>query len=299
MKKRKMRKMQTMRNWIAAACVVLCGGIAWGEQTRREIAWPVIQQQGELVSGKVHPAEGDQPAYLRVTNPENQPATFRVLLLKNPGVTTATYAIKGKIRYEGVEGDGYMEMWNYFPDGKRFFSRTLTGGLLKPLSGTADWRHFAVPFFIGDNPQRPVRLVVNVVLPGRGTVDIGPLQLVEYAAGEDPLAIPGVWWAGRTGGLLGGILGCVLGLMGAIIGMLCGRGKARRLVLGMMKLMGVLGVSFLVAAGVAMAMGQPSGVWYVMLLPGIICTILAAILLPVIRRRYQADELRKIEAMDA
>ena len=45
--------------------------------------------------------------------------------MEAPAVTGDSYAITGKVAYEGVEGDGYLEMWSVFPDGSRYFSRTL------------------------------------------------------------------------------------------------------------------------------------------------------------------------------
>src|SRR5207245_437754 len=104
-----------------------------------------------------------------------------------------------------VEGSGYLEMWSRFPQG-RFFSRTLeASGPLGSLRGSSDWRPFVLPFFNGPGGAPPQELTVGVVLPGRGTVAVGPLRLVQFADDENPLAAGGAWWGGRAGGLVGAV----------------------------------------------------------------------------------------------
>src|SRR5438034_9909812 len=49
--------------------------------------------------------------------------TFPLAVLDHPPVDGAGYAIWGKVRYMGVQGAGYLEMWSVFPGG-RYFSRT-------------------------------------------------------------------------------------------------------------------------------------------------------------------------------
>ena len=53
------------------------------------------------------------------------PASARILVVEAPAVEGDAYAIHGRVAYEGVEGEGYLEMWSVFPDGSRYFSRTL------------------------------------------------------------------------------------------------------------------------------------------------------------------------------
>ena len=56
------------------------------------------------------------------------------------------------------------------------------------LDGSSGWRTFVLPFTNREGGAAPQKLVVNVVLQGAGTVEIGPLEIVQFAAGEDPLA---------------------------------------------------------------------------------------------------------------
>src|SRR5258706_160420 len=82
------------------------------------------------------------------------------------GLFAATvYAIIGKIKYESVEGDGFLEMWNYFPPAKpgspeeKYFSRTLgESGPMGKITGSSDWRVFKVPFNRTGTSNAPARL---------------------------------------------------------------------------------------------------------------------------------------------
>src|SRR5207245_1908725 len=78
------------------------------------------------------------------------------------------YVVAGQVRYEGVEGQGYLEMWTVFPDGQRFFSRTLAPrGPLAALPGESSWRRFELPCGLGGASQPPARAEVDLVWRGR------------------------------------------------------------------------------------------------------------------------------------
>jgi hypothetical protein len=57
-------------------------------------------------------------------------------------------------------------------------------------------------------------------------------------------------------------------------------------------------VLLLVAGVIAWLSGQPYGVWYGLLLPGVIGTVIFGGLLPVTLARYREAELRKSQARD-
>lgn len=101
-------------------------------------------------------------------------------------------------------------------------------------------------------------------------------------------------------GLVGGLLGAGIGTLGAVygttVGLLAPRGKARGLVLGLHWTCLALGVVLLAAGVTALATGQPYGVWYALLLPGALVTILMIVFLPIVRIRYQQAEHRRLEA---
>ncbi len=95
------------------------------------------------------------------------------------------------------------------------------------------------------------------------------------------------------------MMGSLVGVVGAIIGVLGGRGRARGLVLGL--LVGMITVGACLAlVGVAAALSsQPRHVWYPLLVIGGATGLIGLVILPSLRRRFAADELRRIEAMDA
>ena len=144
-------------------------------------------------------------------------------------------------------------------------------------------------------PAATLREISRAELKQAGPLARGGPQ----AAAHAPLQADGAWWDDRTGGMIGGILGTVVGCLGGLIGGLGGTGKARRLVLGLMKAAILAGV-LLAAVGVtALVYSQPYAVWYPLLLTGVLCCAIMGSLLPVLRRRYEQAELRKMAAFDA
>lgn len=217
---------------------------------------------------------------------------FPLATVEGPDVPEDGYAVVGEVRYEGVVGRAFLEMWSEFPDGGRYFSRTLDAdGPRAWISGSSDWRRFELPFFLEGGPA-PERITVGVVLPGAGNVDLGRLELLPLGSAE------GAWWSDRTSGLIGGIGGGVIGILGGLIGWLGARRRARTLVLGAMKAGVVLGVLLLAAGMAALLTSQPYGVMYPMLLSGVILVAVFGGLLPGTRRAYADHELRRMRALD-
>jgi hypothetical protein len=289
-----------MKSLITSLILFLSAVSGFPEDVLRETSWTTLQAEGRISGGTVEPPGGDERvARLKVENHEGQQVTVTVLTLTQPPITRARYAITGSVRYEGVQGTAFLEMWSVFPDGGRYFSRTLADvGPLKGLQGSSEWRPFVLPFFNREGAPPPTTLIVNVALPGPGTVHLRPLRLVQYGPGEDPLAMHGQWWGERTGGLVGGLLGGALGCLGAVIGWLSSTGRARSFVLVMMKILIGLGVAALLAGALAFFQGQPYAVYYPLLLLGILASVICGGLLRPIRHRYEAVELRRIRAAD-
>jgi hypothetical protein len=225
------------------------------------------------------------------------PGSQQVLVVEAPAVTGDSYAITGQVSYEGVAGDGYLEMWSVFPDGSRYFSRTLdVSGPLGKLSGTSPERAFALPFFLTPDGPRPARLEVNVVLPAAGRVVVSGLRFEPDASAA---GTKGAWWSAQTGGWIGGVAGSVMGVIGAAIGTLASLGRGRRLVLAGLVALGVSGLLLLTVGAVALALGQPYEVWYPLLLMGVIDSVVPFSLLPSVRRRFEELELRRMRSLDA
>lgn len=285
---------------LSSLMVLVVASSALGEEVVREVSWKALKDAGELRTGEV--VEGQKPGptdVLKIENEESKPKTFNLLDLEKPRVTSIRYAVIGRVRYEGVEKVGYLEMWSLFAGGGMYFSRTLgDSGPLQRLEGASDWRPFSLPFFSDEKTGAPTKLVVNMVLPGKGTVYLGPLRVVQYEGNDNPLATPGAWWDDRSAGLIGGIAGTVGGLLGGLIGVLTSMGRARTLVLTLAKGLLILGVISLLLGLVALGLGQPYAVYYPLLLLGVILSAVMGANLRTIRRRYEGLELRRMAAMD-
>lgn len=219
--------------------------------------------------------------------------TFPLVVITDPVIHGDAYALTGRIRYRGVVGTGLLEMWSVFSDGARFFSRTLADrGPQAVISGDSEWRDFELPFFLRGSSRRPVRLELDLVLPGAGRVWTGPLELTS------PGATGSAWWSDRTGGLIGGIGGSLIGMTGAVVGILVARGRGRRAVLATMVALIVAGGGLLVAGVVALALSQPYSVYYPLLLGGIVTVAVFGLAFRRARRAYEDVELRRMRAMD-
>jgi hypothetical protein len=221
--------------------------------------------------------------------------TFPLAAIDVADLGTTGYEIRGQVRYDDVAGTSYLEMWSVFPDGGRFFTRTLaTDGPMAVLSGTSDWRAFELPFHL-DGSSPPNRLEINVVLGATGTVDVGRLELVPLPAGAGG---DGAWLPQRELGLIGAVVGSTIGLFGALVGVLVGRRRGRGFVLPAMTAAAVVGAALIVLAGIAVFVGQPPSVAYVLFLPGAILALTCGLGVPRVRRLYAEAELRRMRALD-
>lgn len=290
-----------MKGLVLGLSLVLVASMAAAEETLLEVSWQALKRQGQLTVGDVHQGGADSPGeVLRLVNATGQPATFHLATLDRPAISQAFYAVAGKVRHDSVQGQAHLEMWSVFPNGGQYFSRTLgTSGPLRSLEGSSPWRSFLLPFRNDPGGPAPQKLVLNAVLPGGGTVELGPLRLVQYLSGEDPLARAGAWWSDQAAGLVGGIYGSLVGCLGGLIGFLVSRGRARAFVVASLKALAGLGVLALGAGVVAVVRQQPYAVYYPLLLCGAIAGAIPFWALPMARRRYEDVELRRLRARDA
>lgn len=247
-----------------------------------------------MTAGSVLPPAAGAPfSSLKVEGGTGAPVT--VAIIERPAIKGPRYAVTGQVRYEGVEGTGYLEMWNHFPNGGQYFSRTLADvGPMMKLQGSSGWRPFSLPFDATGAPP-PTRLVVNVVLPGRGLVYLGPLQLVDGIQGANGAS---GWSLDRAAGLIGGVAGGLVGCVGALIGVLASRGRAKRFVTIAIVSLAIGGTVAFAAGVVALSRSQPYAVYYPLLLIGFLATVVPLGLRPSIRRRYEEIELRRMRAHD-
>lgn len=130
-------------------------------------------------------SNSDQTKIQLAGDPERK-KTIHLFDLDRPTIATEGYAITGEVRYDQVEGEGFLEMWSHLPGeagdtdiAVSFFSRTLDiSGPMGKLTGTSDWRPFQLPAYVNDDSdRRPLKLTLNVVLPGEGRVEVRDLKL--------------------------------------------------------------------------------------------------------------------------
>jgi hypothetical protein len=181
-----------------------------------------VQWQSEKLppEAKLNGGGPDGAGYITVSNAEQKPASVALWESNQPGIQTKWYAVRGKIRYRGVGGVGYLDLWSTFsgnaPEEKaRYFSRTLAKrGPMQQITGTSEWRDIFLPFDGTDARTPPSGLELNLILAGTGTVDITDLQVLQFADA------PSMWAAVGTsaGGLWNStlphwIFGTAIGLM--------------------------------------------------------------------------------------
>ena len=104
--------------------------------------------------------------------------------------------------------------------------------------------------------------------------------------------------ANMYGWIFGVAIGVGGGLIGTLAGTLAPRGKAKGLVLGLHFVLIVASLGFLVAGIAALVAKQPYGVWYSLLLPGCVGTIVLGSLTPVLLMRYRQADMQKSAGAD-
>ncbi|MFO1096053.1 MAG: hypothetical protein U0992_22520 [Planctomycetaceae bacterium] len=250
---------------------------------------------------------------------------IRLATIEDPPITMQTFALNGWVRHKGVAETGSLEMWVIFADGAHYFSRTLAdAGPMQSIKGDADWREISLPFQLSPDPKapKPNKLIVNLFLPGAGEVTLSDLTLtdgakivaaatpntgenvrgdgaVEKAASVTAAIGPKAWWSDRSAGLVGGIGGSLIGLLGAIVGVLAGMGIGRPLVITILAAVVAIACVLVPAGIVALAIGQPYAVYYPLLFGGGMCGMFGTIGFAVLRQRYAAVEMRRMQALDA
>ena len=97
------------------------------------------------------------------------------------------------------------------------------------------------------------------------------------------------WIPGTAFGVLGG-------LWGSIVGICAPRGKARQFVVGSWVFLMIASVLFLLAGTAGLLMGQPFAIWFFLMLPGFQGLLILGLLFPVVLKRYQEAEERRMES---
>lgn len=100
------------------------------------------------------------------------PHTYTIREVGEVDAEDATLVYTAMLKTENFEGKAYIEMLCSFPEKGTFFSRALDSA----LTGTTDWTAVSAPFFLkkGENPDK---VVLNLVVDGKGTVWIDDIKL--------------------------------------------------------------------------------------------------------------------------
>jgi len=157
-------------------------------------------------SGKLDTGGPEGRSYVSIENGKKEPTSIPLWETKEPGIQTKCYAVRGKIRYRGVEGVGYLDLWSSFsgtapqePKAK-YFSRTLADrGPLQRITGSSDWRDVVLPFDGTQSKTLPAGLELNLVLAGPGSVDVTDLQVLQFADAASMWAALGGAVSGKVG----------------------------------------------------------------------------------------------------
>jgi hypothetical protein len=198
-----------------------------------------------------------------------------------------------------VEGEGFLEMWSHFGESAAYFSRTFgVTGQMAGLTGTSGWRTFTLPFNAKGASSRPSKLVVNVYLPGKGSVFLRDLTLAQSTSLAAATHTSGEW-SGRTAGVVGGVAGLFIGSLAALIEWLAVRGKAQRFVVNAVRVLIGVDVAFSLGGIAAVALRQPYALWYALLLLGVLVLAIFPFRLRRYQDRYREFELRRMTSMDA
>ena len=268
--------------WLVCAATLAFVSPARGEGPLARLSWSdalpdeaVVQADGTIT-----------------VDSEASGVSVTVSSLARPGIQTDRYVVTGEIRYEGVEGKGYVEMWSVFDEGRYFTRTNLDQGPMRALEGSSDWRPIALPFDATGASSPPRELIVNVVLPGAGQVTLRPLTLGEGDAS---------WGAGggSSFGFWGGLAGALVGVFGGVLGWLGGAGRARGLVLGGFRALAVFGALLLGVGLFGLVSGWAYASYYPPLIVGAVTLMVTVLTMPRLARRYQELELRRMSALDA
>ena len=278
------------------------------QKVLRDYDWKDLARQ-QTLPGEVISTNGSSILKIEITN--DTPQDFLLLKISDPGVIKKAYFLLCEAKHENVSITNNYD-YGTFADRLNRVIRPISLGVecsLPPAVLGGDGRIIYAKAIgrYGDKiagfwtssqfelardslEGLPTQLEVHLFTQRRGTVYLRPIRL---------WGVVGSWWSPQQIGLIGGIGGSVIGCFGALLGLLASKGKARSFVLTTMKIFIALGILLTIAGFVAVVSSQPYAVWFALLLPGVILTLVFSLNLPSIQRRYDELEIRRMTSIDA
>ncbi len=153
-----------------------------------KVSWLELDKSGHLPKAAKLDKDTTHGDVLKIVRTAEVPQLIEIATIDKPAATKRAYMLRGKVKFEGVSGEGFLEIWNHFPEPKKgaYFSRTMaeTGSMGK-LRGDSPWKDFVLPFNFDDATfPMPEKIQFNVYLPQSGTVWLSDLELVEFPPSE-------------------------------------------------------------------------------------------------------------------
>jgi hypothetical protein len=289
-------------------------------KTLQVFDWNDLAQRPALPAGEVISMDGMSVLKIEETNavpvgnssyPQDKPVVISLLKITN-SVVKETHWVSCEIKYEDV-WSGFVEHTNIYNHLNNaiyqeyghlslltHYPPSVSGGDERvksdhfDLDGTSNWRLCKLVVVPAGSGDLPTRLEIKLSIPSTGTIYLRPIKFLGSG-------VPGNWWQASQSGMVGGavgIFGGVIGCFGGLLGCLAGFGKARKFVLATTKIFIALGMCLTITGIVAILCRQPYSVWYVFLLPGVILTLVFSLNFPMIQRRYDDLEIRRMASLD-
>jgi len=149
-------------------------------QVLQEFDWQKMETSGRPLGGVRVTIDGS--IALKMENVSNTPRLTPILKLDWPDISATKYTITGEVKYENVQGTGYLELWSHFAQAGQYFTRTLDvpgSGPMAVISGSSGWRPFSLPFDRSGTTNAISKLEVNLYLPAKGVVYLRLVALAQ------------------------------------------------------------------------------------------------------------------------
>ena len=292
--------------WLLASAAAQAQPAQPEEKALRVYDWKEVKLQPQPPGSDVFSTNGI--SVLKIENTNNASLEATLLTITNASLIAKADSISCEMKYENVLERliGHTNRFGSFQTG---VSGSLTlscqipplvsGGDARTnasnydIGGTSNWKpyDFSCVGVRAPGEGFPTQLELKLSLPTNGTVYLRPIKLWGIAGNSN-------WWSPERAGLIGGIGGGLIGCFGGLLGWLASKGKGRNFVLATMKIFIALGILLTLAGLVAVVSNQPYAVWYALLLPGVILTLVFSLKLPSIQRRYDELEIRRMTSVD-